>query len=27
MAEYEHLQAEIAVLQLEVSGEQASEKP
>jgi EPS-associated MarR family transcriptional regulator len=27
MAEYEHLQAEIAALQLEVSGERASEKP
>ncbi|MCW2312626.1 MarR family EPS-associated transcriptional regulator [Rhodoferax antarcticus] len=27
MVEYEHLQAEIAVLQLEVSGEPASEKP
>ncbi len=27
MAEYEHLQVEIAALQLEVSGEQASEKP
>ncbi len=27
MTEYEHLQAEIAALQLEVSGEQASKKP
>jgi len=27
MAEYEHLQAEIAALQLEVSGERASEQP
>jgi EPS-associated MarR family transcriptional regulator len=27
MAEYEHLHAEIAALQLEVNGEQASEKP